>query len=108
MRTAVAAAVLAATSLVGLGATPAHASGCAATVSGWDISSLELKGGVTCDHAKQVIHHVFNVRHGPRAINWDCNDPLGTSWKLYSCWALNHSGHSITFTAHERGAPGGF
>ena len=108
MRTALAAAtVLATTSLVGVGAAPAQATECTAHVGGWDISGIVLKHGATCDHAKQVIHHVFSVA-GVHAIGWRCNDPASRSWKQYSCWATNHSGHAIEFLAHEQGSTGGF
>lgn len=108
MRTALATAtVLAATSLVGLGAAPAHATGCTAHVGGWDISDLQLRHGTSCDQAKHVVHHVFSVV-GVHAIGWRCNDPAGRSWKQFSCWATNGSGHAISFLAHEQGSTGGF
>ena len=108
MRIALTLAAAAATSLVGLGtAGPAQASECSATVSGWDISDIVLKHGVSCDHAKQVIHHVFTVR-GVHPIGWRCNDPASRSWKQFSCWATNGSGHAIEFFAHEQGSTGGF
>ena len=106
MRAALALAAVAATTLVGLGtAAPAGATACEAHYPGWTISHLELHNGVTCDHAKQVVHHA--MRREAYKIDWRCNDPAGTSHKLFSCWSTKNS-HRISFYASENGATGGF
>lgn len=108
MRAALALATLAATTLVGLGtAGPASANECTATVPGWTISNVELHNGLTCDHAKQVIHHA--MRREAYKIDWRCNEPASTSHKQFSCWSTRTS-HRVTFLATEdRGSmPGGF
>ena len=108
MRAAAAlATVLTAGSLIGLGASaPASSTTpCEAYFPGWTIQHLELHNGVSCDHAKQVVHHAMS--RTAYKIDWTCNKPLGTSHKLFSCWS-NHNDHRIAFYASENGATGGF
>jgi hypothetical protein len=106
MRTALAIATAAATSLIGLGtAAPASATACEAHYSGWTINDLQLHHGVTCDHAKQVVHHA--MRREAYKIDWSCNEPSSTSHKFFSCWS-NKNSHRVTFYASENGASGGF
>ena len=108
MRTALALATAAAASLIGLGtaAAPADAAGCEVHYSGLTISHIEMHHGLSCEHAKTVIHHALSGSE--RSIGWTCNK-YGSHHIPYSCWT-NHSGHWLTFfvVVGDGTGPGGF
>ncbi|MEP9363092.1 hypothetical protein ABLE68_09025 [Nocardioides sp. CN2-186] len=109
MRTVLALAAVAATSLFGLGtaASATAATGCHATAHGLTISHIETHDGLTCDHARTVIHHA--LRGTERSIGWTCSK-YGSHHIPYSCWATNHSHHWVTFfvVVGDGTGPGGF
>ena len=88
------ATTLAATSLVGLGAAPAQAAGCEAHREGYTISHITLGNGLSCDHAKQVIHHALGG--SLTSIGWTC-DHYGAHHIPFSCWTRNGTGHWVSF-----------
>ncbi len=107
MRTALALATVAATSLVGLGtAVPAGAATCEAHSPGLTISHIELGGGLSCDRAKQVIHHA--LAGSQRSLAWTCHH-YGSHHIPYTCWA-DQGGHWVTFfvVVGDGSGPGGF
>ena len=108
MRTALALATIVATSLFGLGtAAPAEATqGCTAHAHGVTISHIEMHEGLSCEHAKTVIHHA--LRNAEHSIGWTCHK-YGSHHIPYSCWA-NRGHHWLTFfvVVGDGTGPGGF
>lgn len=98
MRLALALATAAGSLVALVPASSATANVCGATFPGLTISHLQLHHGVSCDHAKQVVHH--GLRGQAYRINWSCRHETVLHREYhFNCWADNGSGHWLTFIA---------